>query len=223
MRSTLDLPAVILVRLVGMRSNHHERIVQIVNSRNTMKRIYNYILMSALAFIAVGCINEGLEPDRPVIGSGNDVKFGLSFDESKTRTIYGPEDKDNNAFPVYWADGDKVLVASPQCAVTSAEYQVTPVSGQSYAEALNKTGGAGVQWGSTNADFYSVYPSKNASWSNLNLKAGNVTAKLNISSEQSANYVLSGNIYSAADMQNVIMYAQTNDVSVLVPHSCGMS
>lgn len=177
-----------------------------------MKRIYNYILMSALAFIAVGCINEGLEPDRPVIGSGNDVKFGLSFDESKTRTIYGPEDKDNNAFPIYWADGDKVLVASPQCAVTSAEYQVTPVSGQSYAEALNKTGGAGVQWGSTNADFYSVYPSKNASWSNLNLKAGNVTAKLNISSEQSANYVLSGNIYSAADMQNVIMYAQTNDV-----------
>ena len=168
--------------------------------------------MSALAFIAVGCINEGLEPDRPVIGSGNDVKFGLSFDESKTRTIYGPEDKDNNAFPIYWADGDKVLVASPQCAVTSAEYQVTPVSGQSYAEALNKTGGAGVQWGSTNADFYSVYPSKNASWSNLNLKAGNVTAKLNISSEQSANYVLSGNIYSAADMQNVIMYAQTNDV-----------
>lgn len=185
-----------------------------------MKRIYNYILMSALAFIAVGCINEGLEPDRPVIGSGNDVKFGLSFDESKTRTIYGPEDTtftedkkiDKISFPIYWSDGDKVLVASPQCAVTSAEYQVTPVSGQSYAEALNKTGGAGVQWGSTDADFYSVYPSTNASWSNLNLKAGNVTAKLNIASEQSANIVLSNGVYTAADMDNVIMYAQTNDV-----------
>lgn len=173
-----------------------------------MKRIYNYILISALAFIAVGCINEGLEPDMPVTGSGNDVKFGLSFDESKTRTIYGPED--NNAFPIYWADGDKVLVASPQCAVTSAEYQVTPVSGQSYAEALNKTGGAGVQWGSTDADFYSVYPSTNASWSTLT--ADNVTAKLNIASEQSTNIVLSNGVYTAADMDNVIMYAQTNNV-----------
>ena len=173
-----------------------------------MKRIYNYILISALAFIAVGCLNEGLEPDMPVTGSGNDVKFGLSFDESKTRTIYGPED--NSAFPIYWADGDKVLVASPQCAVTSAEYQVTPVSGQSYAEALNRTGGAGVQWGSTDADFYSVYPSTNASWSTL--KADNVTAKLNIASEQSTNIVLSKGVYTAADMDNVIMYAQTNDV-----------
>lgn len=175
-----------------------------------MKRIYNYILISALAFIAVGCINEGLEPDMSVTGGGNDVKFGLSFDESKTRTIYGPEDEDNNAFPIYWADGDKVLVASPQCAVTSAEYQVTPVSGQSYAEALNKTGGAGVQWGSTDADFYSVYPSTNASWSTLT--ADNVTAKLNIASEQSTNIVLSNGVYTAADMDNVIMYAQTNDV-----------
>ena len=182
--------------------------METVNNRNTMKKIYNYILLAALTFMAVGCINEGLEPDMPVTGRGNDVKFGLSFDESKTRTIYGPED--NNAFPIYWADGDKVLVASPQCAVTSAEYQVTPVSGQSYAEALNKTGGAGVQWGSKDADFYSVYPSTNASWSTLT--TDNVTAKLNIASEQSTNIVLSEGVYTAADMDNVIMYAQTNDV-----------
>ena len=174
-----------------------------------MKRIYNYILISALVFIAVGCINEGLEPDTPSAGNGNDVQFGLSFDELETRTIYGSET--STGFPIYWSQGDKVLVGSPQCAVTSAEYEVTPVSGQSYADAMNKTGDGGVQWGSTDAYFYSVYPSANASWSSM--AEDNVTAKLNIASEQSANYVLSDNVYIAADMQNVIMYAQTDNVT----------
>lgn len=165
--------------------------------------------MSALAFVAVGCINEGLEPDTPSAGNGNDVQFGLSFDELETRTIYGSET--STGFPIYWSQGDKVLVGSPQCAVTSAEYEVTPVAGQSYADAMNKTGDGGVQWGSKDADFYSVYPSANASWSSM--AEDNVTAKLNIASEQSANYVLSDNVYIAADMQNVIMYAQTDNVT----------
>ena len=176
-----------------------------------MKKIYNYILLSALTFIAVGCINEGLEPDMPVTGSGNDVKFGLSFDESKTRTIYGAET--NGAYPIFWSSGDDVLVASPQCASgrNSAVYEVTPKEGQSFAEALTAKGAYGVQWGSsTTADFYSVYPSDGTSWTSLT--NSNVTAKLNIASEQSANIVLNGTTYSAADMNNVIMYAQTNGV-----------
>ena len=166
--------------------------------------------MSALAFVAVGCINEGLEPDTPSAGNGNDVQFGLSFDELETRTIYGSET--STGFPIYWSQGDKVLVGSPQCAVTSAEYEVTPVSGQSYAEAMNKVSAAGIQWGSSEtADFFSVYPSKGAEW--VSLVEGDVTAKLNIASEQSANYVRSDNVYLAADMQNVIMYAQTDGVT----------
>lgn len=173
-----------------------------------MKTVYNYILVSALAIATIGCTHEEFNPTIPSEANGNEVKFGMSLDVPDTKTIYGPES--NNAFPIYWSQGDKVLVASPQCAVTNAEYEVTPVSGQSYAEALNKTGAAGVQWGSTNADFYSVYPSTNSSWSSLT--ASNVTAKLNIASQQNANLVLDGTTYNAADMSNVIMYAQTNNV-----------
>lgn len=173
-----------------------------------MKTVYNYILVSALAIATIGCTHEELNPTIPSEANGNEVKFGMSLDVPDTKTIYGPES--NNAFPIYWSQGDKVLVASPQCAVKSAEYYVTPKSGQSYAEALNKTGAAGVQWGSSNADFYSVYPSTNSSWSSLT--AGNVTAKLNIASQQNANIVLDGTTYNAADMSNVIMYAQTNNV-----------
>lgn len=161
--------------------------------------------------MTVGCIEESLEPDVPSPGSGNDVKFGLSLEDPKTRTIYGAEA--NGAFPIYWSEGDTVLVASPQCASgrTSATYVVTPVAEQSFAKALTRTGDYGVQWGSADASFYSVYPSSNASWTSLT--AENVTAKLNIASQQSANIVLNGTTYSAADMSNVIMYANTPELT----------
>lgn len=175
---------------------------------NKMKKIRNYIMLLALALVAVCCSEEDLVTPNNPSKNGEDVQFGLSFD-NVSRTIYGAES--NNAFPVYWSENDKVLIASPQCSRQSAEYVVTPVPGQSYAEALTRTGEYGVQWGSTDAVFYSVYPSTGASWTSLG--GDNVTAKLNIASQQSANLVLDGTTYSAADMDNVIMYAQTESVT----------
>ena len=169
-------------------------------------------MIAVFAFAAVSCVEDLIDPNTPSVGSADDVQFGLSLNDSETRTIYGAEDK--NAFPIYWSQGDRVLVASPQCPEgrNSAEYGVTPVSGQSYAEAMNKTGEFGVQWGSNErADFYSIYPSTNASWQTLS--ETNVTAKLNIASSQSANLVLMDDgVYHSADMNNVIMYARTADV-----------
>lgn len=64
-------------------------------------------------------------------------------------------------------DGDKVLVTSPQClnGRNTAQYKVTAnTTTQNYADRLDKTGAAGVQWGQADkADFYSVYPADNAS------------------------------------------------------------
>lgn len=145
------------------------------------------------------------------IVSGEEVQFGLSLETPESKTVYGPES--DNAFPIYWSEGDKVLVASPQCGKgrNSAEYQVTPVANQSYAKAMTRLGDYGVQWGNTDADFYSIYPSIGATWQNL--ESNNVTAKLNISSQQSANLLLDeSKVYSAADMSNIIMYARTPSV-----------
>lgn len=192
---------------INISSVDFNYITQIANT--TMRNIYNYMLLSVLTLATVGCIEDEFNPNEPSEAKGSEVKFGLSLEDPDTKTIYGPET--DTGFPVYWSEGDKVLVASPQCAVTSAEYEVTPVSGQNYAEALNKTGAAGVQWGSTDAYFYSVYPSTNASWTSLS--ESNVTAKLNIASEQSANIVLDETTYSAADMDNVIMYANTAKIT----------
>ena len=192
-----------------------------------MKRIYN-ILLAAMSFAAVGCI-EDINTDFPSAETGDEVQFGLSLNDPGTKTIYGPEN--DFGFPVYWSEGDKIQIASPQCVEgrNKAEYLVTPESGQNYALAMTKTGDYGVQWGnSTSADFYSIYPSNGTSWTTLT--PGNVVATLNIASAQSANLVLTsaeieesedneGNPvttitkpgwYQAADMDNVIMYAQTS-------------
>ena len=176
-----------------------------------MKRIYNYILLSVLAFAAAGCTEDEFDTNIPSAANGDEVQFGLSLRDPETRTIYGSET--STGFPIYWDQEDKVLVASPQCASgrNSAVYEVTPVSGQSYAEAMTRIGDYGVQWGSTNADFYSIYPSNGASWHTLN--ANEVIANLNINSQQSANLILDNTVYRTADMDNVIMYARTANVA----------
>ena len=128
-------------------------------------RTYDYLLgLSMLALVA--CNQENM-PERPTPTPGAEVKFGASLNKTDvTRTIYGEEN--NNAFPIYWVDGDKVLVTSPQClnGRNTAQYKVSvpPDKQQNYADRLDKTGATGVQWGQADkADFYSVYPADNAS------------------------------------------------------------
>lgn len=128
-------------------------------------RTHDYLLgLSLLALVA--CNQENM-PERPTPTPGAEVKFGVSLNKNDvTRTIYG--DENNNAFPIYWVQDDKVLVTSPQClnGRNTAQYKVSvpPDKQQNYANSLDKIGAAGVQWGKEDfADFYSVYPADNAS------------------------------------------------------------
>lgn len=128
-------------------------------------RTHDYLLgLSMLALVA--CNQENM-PERPTPTPGAEVKFGVSLNKTDvTRTIYGEEN--SKAFPIYWVDGDKVLVTSPQClnGRNTAQYKVSvpPDKPQNYATSLDKTGAVGVQWGQKDfANFYSVYPADNAS------------------------------------------------------------
>ena len=130
-------------------------------------RTYDYLLgLSMLALVA--CNQENM-PERPTPTPGAEVKFGVSLNKTDvTRTIYGEEHtvKNEKFFPIYWVDGDKVLVTSPQClnGRNTAQYKVTAnTTTQNYADRLDKIGAAGVQWGKYDADFYSVYPADKAS------------------------------------------------------------
>ena len=128
-------------------------------------RTHDYLLgLSLLALVA--CNQENM-PERPTPTPGAEVKFGVSLNKNDvTRTIYG--DENNNAFPIYWVQDDKVLVTSPQClnGRNTAQYKVSVATDkqQNYATSLDKTGAAGIQWGQADkADFYSVYPADKAS------------------------------------------------------------
>ena len=192
-----------------------------------MRKIYNYIMLAVLALAAVSCIDEIGNTDIPTAETGDEVQFGLSLPDAKTRTVYG--DVSGDAFPIYWADGDKVQIFSPQASEgrNNAEYKVTLPSGvanPNYAEDLVKTGSYGVQWGkgytytdnNTNTthtgvhDFYSIYPS--GLYDFVMDADDNMWAKgVEISSIQNMDYLSTGLVYA---MNNCLMYAYTPKVDM---------
>lgn len=178
-----------------------------------MKKIHNYIMLLAVALAFAGCADDEIVNIREQAQTGDEVKFGLSL-ERLSRTVYGDEvtgtDENNQvtkSFPIYWVDGDKVLIFSPHCLEgrQGAEYKVVlPDEGNAYyAKDLVKTSANGVQWGDAEtATFYSLYPSGLYGLSD----DGKVAKGIFINYNQ--NILVDGtNIKS--DMEDCLMYAQT--------------
>lgn len=121
-------------------------------------------MISALALLAYSCQTEDLGGGHST--PGKEVQFGASLEKGTTRTVYG--DRDGDAFPIYWQNGDEVIVSSPECAdaggVGSATYKVSVNDpAQNYANSLDKTGDIGVRWGENpTGNFYSFYPASHA-------------------------------------------------------------
>ena len=187
-----------------------------------MKTIRYHIIAGALALLATGCNDDGINAGQNPAKTGDEVQFGLSLPGKDSRTVYGEEE--NNAFPIYWVDGDLVKVASPQCLAgrNVAEYSVSVENEkQNYATNMTRTGEYGVQWGEANtADFYSIYPSNEGT--ELNVNGETVTAKLHVDATQFANITPvqstenpnTGYYYAQpAEMGNVVMYAKTTGVT----------
>lgn len=161
-------------------------------------------MLAIMALVAIGCAEE-IDTGKPSVESGDEVQFGLSIGSPNTKTIYGPGS--DKAFPIYWVDGDKVKMYSPECLPgrNFAEYEVSVSDlNQNYANSLTKTGAYGVQWtGEEGApcNFYSIYPS------------GSYTMKGDIIENLSINY--SQDIFLASDgvtlsnMSDCLMHAST--------------
>lgn len=167
------------------------------------------IYLTPLALLACACTDE-IEPNKPA-QPGDEVKFCVSLGDD-SRTAYGTPGE--TAFPVYWVDGDLIQVASHNCSVPKAQYKVNTNGSttQNYATSLEKTGAAGLQWGTaTEANFYAIYPGQQA------ITLPNPTlayAPLSISSTQYSGLrpgttPINGSYILEADMDNAIMYAQT--------------
>lgn len=166
--------------------------------------------MSALTLLVCGCQEDEGTLIQPT--PGEEVKFGGRLNASPmTRTIYG--ESDGSGFPIYWVNGDQVLVASPECAnnngIGSATYAISvEKEQQNYATSMNKTGEAGVQWGdNATANFYSIYPASDYTRFTQNL----TSARLTVTTQQNNTWNTETNTVSP-DMSACFMYAKTEDV-----------
>lgn len=178
-----------------------------------MKRLHNYIILSVLAIAFASCSEEQIIDNKNEVSADGNVQFGLSL-AHLSRTVYG--DEVGNAFPIYWVNGDKVQIFSPQALEgrRNAEYQVSVDKPKNFADNLTKTGDYGVQWGTGYTvdetpgyhDFYSLYPSGNYTLSTDGTKAENIT----INSMQ--NIVVNGGVVKS-DMEDCLMYAKTTGVA----------
>ena len=178
-----------------------------------MKKLYNYIMLFIMAFAVASCADDEVITNKVLGQTGDEVQFGLSL-ENGSRTVYG--DEAGNAFPIYWVNGDKVQIFSPQCLEgrRNAEYEVIlPTKlpegklGPDYADKLEKIGDYGVQWGTDEtADFYSLYPSGQYKLSSDGSQAQNI--RINYSQN-----VLIGDNGVKSDMEDCLMYASAKGVS----------
>ena len=183
---------------------------------NQMKSIGRYFVTATVFAVLASSCKDMLNPEEiEKANPGDEVVFGAAL-PGNTKTVYGEEDTDNNKFPIYWVNGDKVRVASPQCLSgrNSAEYQIA-VAGptQNFASSMTKTGDFGVQWGDAGtADFYSIYPSSASTA--LEVSGDGVTTTLHVDATQFASTTDNGTSYYAqpAEMGNVVMYAKTAGV-----------
>lgn len=178
-----------------------------------MKKIHNYIMLLAVALAFAGCADDEIVNIREQAQTGDEVKFGLSL-ERLSRAVYGDEvtgtDENNKvtkSFPIYWVDGDKVLIFSPDCLEgrKGAEYKVVLPDEVNayYAKDLVKTGANGVQWGDEEtATFYSFYPSGLYSLSDDETVAKGIFVNYN------QNILVDGTSIKS-DMEDCLMYAQT--------------
>ncbi len=178
-----------------------------------------YFMISALALLACSCHDEDLTSVvHPT--PGKEVQFGVALEQNAdTRTIYGEEN--DNAFPIYWVQGDEVIISSPDCLSgrSSATYKVT-VDGpnQNYATSLDKTGETGLQWSdAATGDFYSVYPAPytidNVQYG-VQVGADNYTYTLTMPAQQDNNIVTENGVKTVQpDMRACYMYAATKGVN----------
>ena len=146
----------------------------------------NLIYLIGVVCMMTSCTEVGFGTSNP--SKDGEITFTAKLNSVDTRTLYDEQGiaQAYGAVKVNWVHNDLIKVYGAECtAVPQAEYRVgavkvqdgtntpaldangneQPVTGQSYANYLQKTGAAGVQWGSaTKSDFYAVYPSTNATF-----------------------------------------------------------
>lgn len=181
-----------------------------------MKKLNKYIMLFVAAFALVSCVDDVTETPSMEAQAGDEVQFGLSLPSS--RTFYGPEYNETvdgirvHNYPIYWEQGDKILIISPDCLQgrNGAGYTVTPDSDNpNFASSLTKVEDYGVQWGEAEkASFYSLYPYGKYAMDD----AKNPTKVTGVFVNYSQNIEVDGDDIQS-DMEDCLLFASKKDVA----------
>ena len=91
-----------------------------------MKSIGRYFVTATMFAVLASSCKDMLNPEEiEKANPGDEVVFGAAL-PGNSKTVYGEENTETHKFPIYWVNGDKVRVASPQCLSgrNTAEYQI---------------------------------------------------------------------------------------------------
>lgn len=126
-----------------------------------MKRIIYSSFAVALVALS-SCSDELVENPAAPAQMGDEITFGSSLTDVQTRTIYG-EDPVNDAYPVFWEDGDQISIYCPEAAQGNlVNYKITPdPNNKATSSAVTRVNPdqAGLQWGQQETHHFSaIYP-----------------------------------------------------------------
>ncbi len=137
-----------------------------------------YMMMAALAAATVGLFTSCSEEEIVKVSAqaGEPIRFAATARVAGTRTVYG--DKVDNQWPLYWVDGDQVMVNCPQAQASeedgkqnTATYTVSDADGTN----VYSVQGEGLYWGAEDThNFYEAYPAANVQ----EIKDGVLTATM---------------------------------------------
>jgi len=157
-----------------------------------MKNIRFILFATALATLS-GCSDDTIDQKTPAVPAktGDEITFGSSLNEAKSRVIYDDEpqqgDDGNWYYRVRWEDdgSDHVAIYCPEAAQTKlVDYSVSPdPKDPTYSSTVTKLNPdeAGLQWGADDEHhFYGFYPAKEVTGEEDGKIRGNVSTTQNV-------------------------------------------
>lgn len=125
-----------------------------------MKNLMKYYISGLMMLTMICSCSEDM--DNIPVSEGDEIRFSAYVDKAKSRTYYGTYNEEGY-WPVYWENGDEVLVYCPQAHSNGVQIETytLSVSGDDQNIVELSNGLSGMKWGSVDAHhFHSFFPAE---------------------------------------------------------------
>lgn len=175
-----------------------------------MKNIMKYTLTALMMLVVLGGCSDDL--GGVPVSEGAPIRFSAYVDKAKSRTYYGEYDATNNAWPVYWENGDEVLVYCPEAHTDGSQIATYTLSvDDNDNDVVELISGLNeLKWGNApEHNFYTFFPAERVfTEADVSGKASG-TLVFSVNREQTAipvtKHTDTGFTYHYSDMKSAVM------------------